>query len=125
MKHFKQLIRLLISVLFLISCNSDTSDKTKTAFPGVWLEELTISQLQQGYREGKYTVRQVVADYLTRIEAIDNKGPELNSIIYVNPEAIQIAEELDKEVAEGKTRGPLHGVPTQKIRCQIPGVREP
>jgi amidase len=111
MKHFKQLIRLLISVLFLISCNSDTSDKTKTAFPGVWLEELTISQLQQGYREGKYTVRQVVADYLTRIEAIDYKGPELNSIIYVNPEAIQIAEALDKELAEGKIRGPLHGVP--------------
>jgi amidase len=111
MKLFKQLFRVLIAVLFLISCNSDKSNKPVTSFPATWLEELTISQLQQGYRDGKYTVRQVVADYLARIEAIDNTGPGLNSIIYVNPEAIQIAEELDKELAEGKSRGPLYGVP--------------
>ena len=37
--------------------------------------------------------------------------PELNSIIMVNPDALQIAEELDRELAEGKSRGPLHGVP--------------
>lgn len=111
MKLPKQLIRILLAVLFLISCNSDNNIKPAAAIPATWLEEMTISQLQQGYRDGKYTIRQVVADYLIRIEAIDNTGPELNSIIYVNPEAIQIAEELDKELAEGKSRGPLHGVP--------------
>ena len=111
MKLLKQLIRILLAVLFLISCNSDNNIKPAAAIPATWLEEMTISQLQQGYKDGKYTIRQVVADYLIRIEAIDNTGPELNSIIYVNPEAIQIAEELDKELAEGKSRGPLHGVP--------------
>jgi len=111
MKTLRHSILILLAVLYIIACNSDKTNETVAAFPAVWLEELTISQLQQGYREGKYTVRQVVADYLARIEAIDNKGPELNSVICANPEAIQIAEEIDKAVAEGKTMGPLFGVP--------------
>jgi amidase len=111
MRTLRHSILILLAVLFLISCNSDKSNEPATSFPAAWLEELTISQLQKGYREGKYTVRQVVADYLARIEAIDNKGPELNSIIYVNPEAVQIAEELDKALAEGRSMGPLFGVP--------------
>ena len=44
---------------------------------------MTISQLQVGYRMGKYTVKQVVSDYLKRIEAIDKSGPELNSVIII------------------------------------------
>jgi len=76
-----------------------------------WLEEITISELQQGYKEGKYTVAEVVSAYLTRIEEIDKNGPSLNSIIMVNPDAMQIAGELDKELSEGKIRGPLFGVP--------------
>jgi amidase len=111
MRHIKQFACLVLPLVFLFACNSDTSTKNEPPVPGMYLEEMTITRLQQNYREGKYTVRQVVADYLSRIEAIDNKGPELNSIIVVNPEAIQIAEQLDKELAEGKSRGPLHGVP--------------
>ncbi|MFA5849227.1 MAG: amidase [Bacteroidales bacterium] len=76
-----------------------------------YLEEMTVYELQKGYREGKFTVRDVVEDYLKRIESIDKNGPELNSVICVNPHAIKIAEELDKEMSEGKIRGPLHGIP--------------
>lgn len=72
---------------------------------------MTISRLQQGYRDGKYSVVQVTKDYLARINAIDKNGPKLNSIIIINPDALKIAEELDKEMAAGKTRGPLHGIP--------------
>ena len=72
---------------------------------------MTIGQLQQGYKDGKYTVKDVVNDYLDRIIEIDKNGPKLNSIIEINPDALQIAEELDKEMAAGKIRGPLHGVP--------------
>ena len=72
-----------------------------------WIEELTISQLQQGYKDGKYTITDVVKVYLDRINEIDKNGPKLNSIIQINPDALQIAEELDKELAAGKTRGPL------------------
>ncbi len=76
-----------------------------------WLEEITIQELQQGYRDKKFTVSEVVSAYLSRIEDIDNNGPALNSIIMVNPDALQIAEELDRESAEGIIRGPLFGVP--------------
>lgn len=49
--------------------------------------------------------------YINRIEAIDDNGPELNSVIVVNPDALAIADSLDRELAAGKSRGPLHGIP--------------
>jgi amidase len=102
---------ILTVILIFITCQSP-SEKQKTILPsGSYLEEITISQLQQGYKEGKYTIKQVVTDYLNRIEAIDKNGPGLNSVITVNPDALKIAEELDKEIASGKIRGSLHGIP--------------
>lgn len=76
-----------------------------------WIEEMTISDLQKKYADGQLTVTKVVQTYLDRIEAIDKNGPELNSIIIVNPDALAIADELDRELKEGKSRGPMHGVP--------------
>jgi len=79
--------------------------------PAPYLEEITISQLQKGYLDGSLTIEKVVKDYLLRIEKIDKSGPSLNSVIVVNPDAIEIARALDKELAEGKVRGPMHGIP--------------
>jgi amidase len=76
-----------------------------------WIEEFTIAQLQKGYKEGKYTVKDVVKVYMDRINEIDENGPELNSIIEINPDALNIADEIDKEIAAGKSTGPLFGVP--------------
>jgi amidase len=76
-----------------------------------WIEELTIPELQQGYKDGKYTVSQIVTIYLDRIHELDENGPRLNSVIQVNPDALTIAGEMDKELDCGKSRGPLHGVP--------------
>lgn len=73
--------------------------------------EFTIDRLQEGYRNGDFTVTEVVQAYLDRIRAIDDNGPVLNAIIQINPEALGIAGELDKELKEGKVRGPMHGVP--------------
>jgi amidase len=75
------------------------------------LEEITVDQLQNLYKSKKYTVRQVVSIYLKRIEEVDKNGPRLNSIIIVNPDALKIADQMDKELKAGKSRGPLHGVP--------------
>ena len=72
---------------------------------------MTIKDLQKGYESGKYTVAEVVQTYIDRINELDDNGPELNSIIIVNPDALTIAEELDRELNEGKSRGPMHGVP--------------
>lgn len=73
--------------------------------------EQDIAQIQQGYQNGTYTIQEVVQSYLDRIRDIDHNGPALNSIIQVNPEALQIAEALDKEMRQGTIRGPLHGIP--------------
>lgn len=74
-------------------------------------QEVTISELQSGYREGTFTIKEVVKAYLDRINDIDQNGPALHSVICINPDALQIAEQLDKEMKEGKIRGPMHGIP--------------
>jgi amidase len=79
------------------------------------LDEITIADLQDGVKSGKFTARSLVEKYSARIEEIDtnkNKnGPAINSIIELNPDALSIAESLDQERKVKKTRGPLHGVP--------------
>jgi amidase len=75
------------------------------------LDEMTIADLQEGMKSGKHNARSLAEKYLARIEAIDKKGPALNSIIETNPEALDIAEALDKERTAKGPRGPLHGIP--------------
>ena len=75
------------------------------------LDDVTISGLQEKMKSGELTSRSITEKYLARIEAIDGRGPSLKSVIEVNPDALSIAESLDKERKEKGTRGPLHGVP--------------
>lgn len=75
------------------------------------LEELTISDLQQGLQSGRYSAKQLVEKYSDRIAEIDKKGPALHAVIELNPEAEQIASDLDRERKERGPRGPLHGIP--------------
>ena len=75
------------------------------------LEETTISDLQQGMASGKYTARSITEKYLARISEIDKSGPSINSVIEVNPDALSIADTLDKERKQKSVRGPLHGIP--------------
>ena len=93
----------VLSVLF--SCQIDVSEDKVSPFE---LDEITIPEIQQAYIDGKYAVRQIVQLYINRINEIDGK---LNSIIMVNPDALQIADSLDKELATGNSRGPMHGIP--------------
>lgn len=73
--------------------------------------EIDITGIQQGYKNGSFTIKEVTQAYLDRIAEIDRTGPGLYSIIQLNPDAIQIAESLDEEMKMGKIRGPLHGIP--------------
>jgi amidase len=75
------------------------------------LEELTIAELQSGLQSGKYTARSLVKKYLDRIDEVDKNGPMLNSVIEINPDALSIAEALDRERKDRRARGPLHGIP--------------
>lgn len=79
--------------------------------PAFELDELTISDLQQGLQSGKYTSRELVEKYSDRISEIDKKGPALHSVIEMNPDAEKIATTLDRERKEKGSRGPLHGIP--------------
>jgi len=75
------------------------------------LKEYTIFELQSMMNTGKMTSRNLTQLYLKRIEAVDKSGPRINSIIETNPDALVIASSLDDERRDGKTRGPLHGIP--------------
>jgi amidase len=75
------------------------------------LDELTISDLQKGMQSGKWTTSSLVEKYISRVNEIDKRGPAINSIIELNPDAHEIAERLDAERRSGKIRGPLHGIP--------------
>ena len=75
------------------------------------LEEATIRDLQAGMKSGKYTARSITEKYLARINEIDKRGPAINAIIEINPDALAIAEALDKERRAKGARGPLHGIP--------------
>ena len=74
-------------------------------------DEWTISELQEAQRSGRLTARALVEMYLERIERVDRQGPAINSVIEVNPDALAVAEALDRERSEKGARGPLHGVP--------------
>ena len=75
------------------------------------LDEVTIPQLQDGMKSGKYTAQSLVEKYLARIDEIDKRGPAVNAIIELNPDALSIAQALDQERNAKGARGPLHGIP--------------
>jgi amidase len=75
------------------------------------LDELTVGELQAGMASGKYTANSLAKKYLDRIDEIDKHGPTINSVIELNPDALSIASDLDKERKAKGPRGPLHGIP--------------
>ncbi|MGZ8554292.1 MAG: amidase [Chitinophagaceae bacterium] len=110
---------LAVTTLGFVGCQSPGSSENKTenkdqltqVAGDFELNEVTIDELQQKMQSGAYTSRAITELYLKRIEAIDKAGPALNAVIEVNPDAIAIADEMDKERKAGKVRGPLHGIP--------------
>jgi amidase len=76
-----------------------------------WTQEATIADIHAAIRSKNLTCRQLVQTYLDRIEAYDKKGPALNAIIVVNPNALATAEELDAHFAQSGLVGSLHCIP--------------
>src|SRR5258705_13578210 len=105
-----------LTTLLAASCTTGSSDKKKEpalAEPkdDFELNEMTISELQDKMAKGDYSSEKLTQLYLKRIEDIDKKGPALNSVIELNPDALTIAKAMDDERKAGKIRGPLHGIP--------------
>jgi amidase len=79
--------------------------------PATQVEEATIAQLQAAMTSGQLTALALVNMYLARIEALDRRGPAVNSVVEINPQVRDIARRLDRERRDGHLRGPLHGIP--------------
>jgi amidase len=78
------------------------------------LEELAIRDLSAGLASGRWTSQRLVELYVGRIVEVDRVGiggTGTNAIAETNPQALEIAEALDRERKAGKVRGPLHGIP--------------
>ena len=89
------------------------------------LEEATIDDIHSAFRSGEITCRRLVELYLARIEAYDKSGPELNTILSLNPKALEEAEDLDRSLERnGEFVGPLHGIPVLiKDQAETAGIR--
>jgi len=70
-----------------------------------------VREQQALMQTARLTAKTLVQRYLARIAAVDRAGPRINAVIELNPDAVGIASELDRERKAGKVRGPLHGIP--------------
>lgn len=75
------------------------------------LNEITIDQLQEMMKSGKASSKSITKLYLDRIAAFDKRGPAINAVIEINPDAIAIAKKMDAERKNGKIRSKMHGIP--------------
>jgi amidase len=111
-------IRLAAAALVAVSLAVSAANKPKRApMPKPQAKatfdvvEASVAELQAAMSRGKITSKELTSLYLARIKAIDKAGPKINSVIEVNPDALAIAEALDRERKESGPRGPLHGIP--------------
>ncbi len=107
----KKITGIALLVFLNLSCQQPNEKSIGTRIENFKYLELDISQIQQGYKDGSFTIEELVQAYIDRIEEIDRNGPKLNSLLLVNPDAMEIARELDEEMKAGKIRGPMHGIP--------------
>ena len=78
---------------------------------GLDVVEASVARLQEAMAAGRTTSRALAQQYLARIKAVDKAGPRINAVIELNPDALAIAGEMDRERKAKGPRGPLHGIP--------------
>lgn len=118
-KKYQKVIVMWVTIITLIvvpfSTYGVTSFAQAAGSPGTnepfVITEATIAQMQSAMQEGRLTSVQLVQQYLDRIAKYDDQGIKLNAILTINPKALEIAAQLDKERATTGARGPLHGIP--------------
>lgn len=75
------------------------------------LQDATIADVNAAYSAGALTSSELTQLYLNRISTYDQAGPNLNSVAFLNPNALSDAAELDALRSEGTILSPLHGIP--------------
>ena len=97
----------LVALLFVAGSQGPAPRPAKTA-PAFNVFEASIAEMQAAMKAGRTTSHEIVQQYLTRIATYEDL---LHAAITVNPKALEEADALDRERAQGRVRGPLHGIP--------------
>jgi len=105
------LFSMMLVGISMSACQNSSPSAEKSSGDSFEYLEWEIADFDKAYASGDLTIEQVITKYLNRIEELDHNGPEIRSVLEVNPDAIAIAKELDKLLKEGKRKGPLHGIP--------------
>ncbi|MBD3586761.1 amidase [Salinimonas sp. HHU 13199] len=93
------------------SAESVSADPVAADYQPDGVVAMTLPEISKALADGIITSQELVAQYLARIEAIDSRGPGLNAVLTLNPDALEIARALDAQREAGQILGPLHGVP--------------
>ncbi len=102
------LATLLASILY--SASGAAQSKEPNNVPHNY-NEMTVAQLEAAMASGHLTSEQLTSYYIARIIALDQNGPGVNAVIELNPDAIQIARQMDQLRRHGHVLGPMHGIP--------------
>src|SRR4030095_9145519 len=94
----------LVALLLVVPLNARAFDLVRS-------DEATIVDIHAAFKAKTLTCRALVQMYIDRIEAYDRKGPALNAIVVINPDALKVADALDARYAQSGPVGPLHCVP--------------
>ena len=100
-----------LATALLFAATSATTLSAQPARRPFRLEEATIAQIHAAFKAKTLTCRALTKAYLDRIDALDKRGPAINAIILVNPQALAVADSLDKRYATGGPTGPMHCIP--------------
>src|SRR5687767_4518350 len=96
----------------IAACLATTSNTGGQQPPAFVVEEATIATIHDAMRSGALTCRGLVEHYLRRIEAYDQRGPAINSLVQINTSARDEADALDRRFKSSGLSGPLHCIPT-------------
>jgi amidase len=104
-------MRMQVGALVFAAVLMSAAPITRAADAPFQVVEASVDDIHAAMKAGKLTARQLVQMYLDRIEALDKKGPNINSVITVNAQALAEADKLDAAYKKSGFVGPLHGIP--------------
>src|ERR1041385_6718031 len=108
-REFFHLTALAATAVSVPAFAANKSKSSRHAAKHFALGEATIDELQAAMANHSQSAVSIAKAYLRRIREIDQSGPGINSVIEVNPDALHIARELDRERKSRGVRGPMHG----------------
>ena len=111
MKSIRLRLAVTLSCAFIVAPFATIAAQSSTTSGALRVEETTIANIEAAFKAHRYTCHALVQRYLDRINAYDKRGPAINSLILVNPQAIAIADSLDKRYAASGPVGDLHCIP--------------